>query len=144
MGLGRIGRDAAAAVPDLVPLLGDSSARVRHEASRGLWSIGPAAVDALVAASEDRNVVVREGAVEGLGFSSAPDDRVNRALVASAHDGAPEVRAAAVRSLAKRHLPDDAVLPIVRENLRDQDERVHLAAVSLLVERRTFLTRMAA
>ena len=34
MGLGRIGPDAAAAVPDLIPLLGDGSARVRREASR--------------------------------------------------------------------------------------------------------------
>jgi HEAT repeat protein len=144
MSLGRIGPDAEAAVPDLVLLLRDDSARVRREASRALGLIGPAAVDALVAASKDRNVVVREGAVEGLGFSSALDDRGNRALLVSAKDGAPEVRAAAVRSLAKLRLPDDAVVPIVRENLRHEDERARLAAVSLLVGRRALLLRMAA
>ena len=143
MGLGRIGPDAGPAVPDLIPLLGDGSARVRREASRALGLIGPPAVEALIAASADRDVVVRSGAVEGLGTLPGPDDRASRALVESTHDAAPEVRAAAVRSLARLKLPDDVVVPIVRENLRHEDERVRLAVVKLLVERRALLPRMA-
>ena len=143
MGLGRIGPDAEAAVPDLIPLLKDGSARVRREASRALGLIGPPAVGPLIAAAADQDVVVRSGAVEGLGISPAPDDRASRALVDSTHDGSPEVRAAAVRSLARLKLPDDVLVPIVRENLRHDDERVRLAVVNLLVEGRTLLPRMA-
>jgi HEAT repeat protein len=143
MALGRIGPDAQAAVPDLVPLLRDKSERVRHESARGLGLIGPAAVDALITASKDGDVGVREEGVEGLGASSAEDDRVSVALVASTHDEAPAVRAAAIKSLARRRLPDDDLVPIVRENLRQEDERVRLAVVSLLVARRALLTRMA-
>ena len=39
MALGRIGPDAAAAAPDLVPLLGDKGERIRREAGLAL---GPA------------------------------------------------------------------------------------------------------
>jgi len=143
MGLGRIGPDAGAAVPDLIPLLRDASARVRGEASRALGLIGPPAVGPLIAASADQDVVVRSGAVEALGILRSPDDRASRAIVGSAHDASPEVRTAAVRSLARLKLPDDVLVPIVRENLRHDDDRVRLAVVNLLVEGRTLLPRLA-
>lgn len=142
MGLGRIGPDAGAAIPDLVPLIGDKNERIRREASLALGRIGAAAVEPLIAASAQRDVTVRAGAVEGLGHLSAPEERVHRAVLDRARDPAPEVRAAAVRSLARFKLPDDAVLSSLKENLRHEDERVRLAVVDLLVGRRGLLPRM--
>jgi HEAT repeat protein len=143
MALGRIGPDASAAIPDLIPLLGDASARVRREASRALGLIGPSAIESLVSASTDRNIAVREGAVEGLGTLAVPDNRVGRAVLELTHDEAPEVRAAAIRALSRLKTPDDLVLPIVLENLPHEDDRVRLAVVNLLVEGRTLLPRLA-
>jgi HEAT repeat protein len=143
MGLGRIGPDASAAVPDLIPLLGDGSTRVRREASRALGFIGSSAIESLVSASTDRNILVRESAVEGLGILAAPDDRAGRAVLELTHDGAPEVRAAAIRSLSRLRKPDDLVMPIVLENLRHEDARVRLAVIDLLVQGRTLLPRLA-
>jgi HEAT repeat protein len=139
MGLGRIGPDAAPAIPDLMALLGDGSARVRREASEALGRIGPSAIEPLIEAAKSQNIIIREGAAEGLGTLAEPDDRARRTLLESTHDDAPEVRAAAIRSLAKLKLPDEVVLPIVRENLRHLDDRVRLAVVALLVEARTLL-----
>ena len=67
MGLGRIGPDAAAAVPDLIGLLGDKSERIRREASVALGRIGTAAVGPLVAASGHDDPIIRAGAVEAIG-----------------------------------------------------------------------------
>ena len=50
MGLGRIGPDAGAAIPDLILALGDKSERVRREASVALGRIGTIAVEPLIAA----------------------------------------------------------------------------------------------
>jgi HEAT repeat protein len=143
MSLGRIGPDAEAAVPDLIPLLGDGSARVRREASTALGLIGPPAIEPLIAASRDRDVIIRVAAVEGLAALLAPDDRASRALVEATRDRAPEVRASALRSLSRLKLPEDVVVAIVRENLQHEDERVRLAVVRLLIEGRTLLSRMA-
>ena len=142
MGLGRIGPDAAGAVPDLIPLLGDASDRIRREASRSLGLIGRSAIEPLVAASADGKVVVREGAAEALGILPASDERVGRAVLELARDKAPEVRAAAIRALSKLNLPDDRLMPIVLENIRDDDEQVRLAVVRLVVEGRTLLPRI--
>ena len=142
MGLGRIGPDAAATVPDLIPLLGDASERIRREASRSLGLIGPPAIEALVAASTDQNRVVREGVAEALGIQPEPDERVRRAVLELTRDGAPGVRAAAIRTLAKLKLADDRLMPIVLENLRHDDDRVRLAVVRLLVEGRTLMPRL--
>jgi HEAT repeat protein len=142
MALGRVGPDAAPAVPDLVRLLGDKSERIRREAIVSLGRIGPAAARALIAASAEKDVRVRAGAVEALGLSASPDDETRRAVLEHAREGAPEVQAAAVKSLAKLGLPDDALLPVLKEVLRSQDERVRLAAIDLLVGRRVLLASM--
>ena len=76
MALGRIGPDAGAAVPDLIPLLGDKSERIRREAARSLGQIGSAAVGPLIGAVSHKDVIIRARAVESLGYLPAPDDRV--------------------------------------------------------------------
>ncbi len=143
MALGRIGPDAEAAAPDLILLLADKSERSRREASRSLGRIGTAALATLIGASKHKDVIIRSGAIEGLGYLSSPDERARRAVTDGAHDAAPAVRAAAVKSLAKMALPDDALLPILSVNVRDEDEQVRLAVVNLLVDRRAVLSRMA-
>ena len=61
MALGRIGPDAAAAVPDLIRLLGDKNERIGREASLALGRIGTAATDALlIAAAAQRSERSRE------------------------------------------------------------------------------------
>ncbi|WP_435005072.1 HEAT repeat domain-containing protein [Tundrisphaera lichenicola] len=142
MALGRIGFDAAPAVPDLFPLFGDESERVRRETSLALGAIGPAAIEPLLASSKDQDLIVREKAVEGLGFLSEPDDRARSALLELARDEHPEVRAAAIRSLARTTMPDEVLRPVLRENLEHEDDRVRLAVVGLLVGHRTLLPQM--
>jgi HEAT repeat protein len=143
MALGRIGPDALAAIPELVLLLGDKNERIRREASVALGRIGMAAVEPLIAAAAHKDALIRAGAVESLGYSSAPNDQVQLAVLKCAQDAAPEVRAAAVKSLAAFEVPDDVLLPILKENLRHEDERVRLAVVNLLVKRRALLLQMA-
>ena len=67
MALGRIGPTRRAAVPDLIPLLGDKSERIREEASVALGRIGPAAVEPLITASADQDVNGSRGGGRGLG-----------------------------------------------------------------------------
>ncbi|APW61985.1 HEAT repeat domain-containing protein [Paludisphaera borealis] len=144
MALGRIGADAAPAVPDLIPLLGDKSERIRLEAAHSLGTVGAAATDPLIAACSDKNIITRSRAVEALGWSSTPDDRVRRAVFDRARDDAPEVRAEAVRALARlKPADDDALLAVVKESLRSTDEPVRLAVVDLLVERRPLLAKLS-
>jgi HEAT repeat protein len=143
MSLGRIGPDAGPAVPDLIPLLGDRSERIRREATLALGRIGKAAIDPLIVASTNPDVIVRSRAVESLGLASSTDDRVHQAVLKCSHDSTPEVRAAAVRSLARFELPADVVLPVLKENLRREEEGVRLAVVNLLNDRRALSQLMA-
>ncbi|MDG3007929.1 HEAT repeat domain-containing protein [Paludisphaera mucosa] len=145
MAFGRIGPDAAAAVPDLSPLLADPSDRIRTEAVRSLGSIGPAAVDPLIAACSDENAKVRSGAVEALGYATAPDPRAVRAALDRARDAAPEVRAAALRALTKLKaaVPEADALAAFQESLRHADQAVQLAAVDGFVERPALLPKAA-
>ena len=68
MSLGRIGPDAGAAVPDLIPLLADKTERIRQEASLALGRIGTAAVEPLIAAAANQDVIVRAGAIDEPGI----------------------------------------------------------------------------
>jgi HEAT repeat protein len=143
MALGRIGPEASAAAPELVLLLGEKNERVRREAAQSLGRMGAAAVAPLVVAAGHKDALTRAGAVESLGYLSAPDDRARHVVVEGAHDSAPAVRAAAVRSLARMALADDVAMSVVNENIRHPDELVRLAVVGWLVERRSLLARMA-
>jgi HEAT repeat protein len=146
MALGRIGPDAATAIPDLILVLADKNdknERIAEEVSIALGRIGNSAVDPLIAATAHADSSVRARAATSLGSLSAPTDLVHQAVLKCARDQAPEVRAAAVESLSKFKLSDDALLPIVKENVRNNDERVRLAVVNLLVERPALLATMA-
>jgi len=63
--LGRSGE--ARAIPFLIERLGDSSDKVRWEATKELGKMGMPAVDALLPWLLDNNNKVREGACEALG-----------------------------------------------------------------------------
>jgi HEAT repeat protein len=143
MSLGRIGPDAALAVAELIPLLADKNERIGREAVVALGRIGLPAIDPLIAASTDADVLMRRRAVESLGHLFAPNENAKQAALKSAADAAPPVRAAAVKALAGLGLADDILVPIVKENLRHGDEDVRLAVVNLLVMRRPLLRRMA-
>ncbi|QEH36199.1 putative lyase [Aquisphaera giovannonii] len=140
MALGRIGPDAAQAIPDLVPLLAEGSERIGREATEALGRIGPPAIGALLAASAGKDGPGRVRAVEALGYLPAADDRASVALAGLAADGPPEVRAAALGAMARLKLPDEAVRPALVANLRHEDARVRLAAVDLLQGRKALLT----
>ncbi len=142
MALGRIGPDAAVAVPDLVPLLGDASERIRIEVSRALGRIGAGAAMPLVAATADKDAVVRAQAVVALGYLATRDDRVVQAALRCARDPSPEVRASAIESLSRFAMPDETIAPIVAENLGHGDERVRLAVVDLVARRPALLRRL--
>ncbi len=142
MALGRIGPDAAAAIPDLVQLLGDKNERIAQDVCLALGRIGNLAVAPLIAATALADVSVRARAAASLGSLSSPTDLVQQAILKCARDQAPEVRAAAIESLSKCKLPDDALLPIAQENVRNDNERVRLAVVNLLVERPALLATM--
>jgi HEAT repeat protein len=143
MALGRIGRDAEAAIPDLAGLLGDKSERIGREASLALGQIGAAATDALVNAAADKDPSVRANAAGGLGYLPGASNKVQETVLKCAHDEAPGVRSSAVIALARLKVSDVVLLPIINENLRHDDERVRLAAVSVILERRALLSRTA-
>lgn len=143
MALGRIGPDAAPAVPELVPLLGDPSERIRREASQALGRIGSSAVEPLIAAAEDRATEQRARAVEALGQLARGDERAGVAVLARVDDQAPEVRAAAVQALARFEVPEDRLRPILAASLRHADGRVRLAVVNVLAARRSMLAALA-
>jgi len=143
MSLGRIGPDASAAVNDLVARLGDKSDRIGREVSLALGRLGPSAIEPLIAASSDQNPTIRVRAIEGLGFLSAPNDRVFAGLIEVSREADPRACAEAVRSLGRLNCPEEALVPILKASLRRKDETVRRAVVDLLVERRSLLPGMA-
>jgi HEAT repeat protein len=143
MALGRIGKDAEAAIPDLVVLLGDKDERIGREASLALGRIGTAAVDPLTSAAAHKDPSIRACAVAGLGYLPEPSEKVCETVLKSAHDEAPAVRSQAVIALARLKVSDENLLPILSENLRQEDVRVRLAVVNVVLGRRALLSRMA-
>jgi HEAT repeat protein len=143
MALGRIGPDAAAAVPALIVVLPDKSERVGHEAANALGRIGKPAVEPLITALANASPTVRARAVESLGLAAPGDGQVRAAVLMGTHDASPEVRAAALRSLPGLALSDNILLPILAEGLANDDERVRMAVVNLVVARRPLLAAMA-
>src|SRR5262249_47520976 len=99
--LARMGRDGAAAVPDLVRLLADSDSWVRQSALRALGKVGPRAVPELakVVASGDESG--RKAAAELLGQIGPGARAAVRGLVQRLADDSPAVREASAEALAK-------------------------------------------
>ncbi len=138
MGLGRIGPEADAAIPELVALLADKNERIRREASLRSGGSGRPRSGRSAPPRRTRMRSSARRAVEGLGYVPAPSDQVRQAVLNGARDKSPEVRAAAVKSLARVAPAADTLLGILPEILGDEDEAVRLAAIDLLVERRAF------
>ncbi len=112
--LSNMGEEAAAAVPALVPLLGDEGkvpepeeddenhmAVVGEEAAQALRYLGPAGQTALLAALKDPRPAIRERAARGLGYGTKSDLSPIPGLLAAAGDPGAEVRAAAVEALGQ-------------------------------------------
>ncbi len=143
MALGRIGPDASAAVADLIVALGDKGDRVGGEAALALGRIGTSAVEPLIAATTDRDAMIRFRAIEALGFLPGASDRVFRVVVGCSLEADPMMRAEAVRSLGRLRCPDEVLLPILKENLRHDDDGVRRSVIDLLVNRRSLLESIA-
>jgi HEAT repeat protein len=102
--IGRIGRDAAGAVPALMRALESDSAHVRQAAAEALSQIGPSS----------------ESVVPG--------------LIRLLGDPLANVRLAAVRALTHVGLPSDPEIPRLLELLLDQDDEIREAAVGALAQ----------
>jgi HEAT repeat protein len=133
MALGRIGPEAASAIPDLIGLLADNSDRVGNEAARALGAIGAEALRPLIEACSDPKPPIRARAVAALGPLAAADANARSVILDRCRDEAPEVRAAAISSAAGLDLPDDTILPILEAALSDAQPEARLAAVNALV-----------
>jgi len=95
--LGRLGPVSGAAVPTLLGLLSDSDADMREASARSLGAISEdrTVVSGLIAASRDRDQLVREGAAVGLGAIGPPAADAAEALERLCEDDWPAVRVAA-------------------------------------------------
>src|SRR5262249_6356165 len=76
MALGKIGEDAAAAVPELISLLEDKNERIAGEVSLALGRIGAAAMEPLSVAAASKDPIMRAHAISGLGYVSGPNNKV--------------------------------------------------------------------
>jgi HEAT repeat protein len=144
MALGRIGSDADSAIPDLVPLLGSRSDRIRREATLALPQLGKGAIEPLVDASASKDVTIRSAAIESLGFVHAPEESIQQRVLECTSDGVPAVEAAALRSLARLKPAEDTIVPVVDLKLGEENTEVRLAAVNLVMGRRALLPRLKA
>ncbi len=143
MALGRIGPDASAAVPNLVPLLGTNRDRIGREASHALGQIGGPALDPLLLLSVTGDLTTRLRAIAGLGQVARPDQRVSAAVLQAARDPDPQVRTQGLQALTRFDLPAAAVLPVLRAGLSDPVESVQHAAAGLVCDRRDWLAPLA-
>lgn len=139
MALGRIGKDAEAAIPELVTFLGDKSDRLRDEAIIALGSIGEPALAALSDAAQSAATRVRSGAIEAIGRTRAEDRAAVSSVIAAADDLSPQVRVVAVTSLHRMGASDDKLQPILSRLLKDEDQEVARGAIAVLLERQTLL-----
>ena len=86
MALGRIGPDAASAIPELIALLSENSERIAQEACVALGQIGIAAAAPLIDATAHSRAIVRARAATSLGWLTRPTDLVHRAVLKCARD----------------------------------------------------------
>jgi len=146
MALGRIGPEAAPAVPELIGLLIDEEDEVRREASLALARIGAAAHQPLMIALEiETDSSLRASAAEALAQTVEPTDEVRDRLLELAlnDDPDPDVRAAALAGPVILELSDAALERILDANLRRAEEPVRVAAVNILAQRERLLRDLA-
>jgi len=129
--LGKIGQDAADAVPALVDMLEDSG--IRKTAAEALGNIGPGAVDAigdLSSALKDEDKELRKIAAKALGKIGAEAEYAVRDLTMVLKDENYHVRRAAAESLA---LIGSASVPVLVEALSNGDDDLpEMAAATLM------------
>ena len=143
LALGRIGPASEAAIPDLIPFLGNPSERIRRDAATALGQIGPAAVAPLLAVASGNDPARRIAVIGALGQINHPDDRVPPVLLEATTDLDPLVRIEAIHALARVGLPEVAALDLARRTLEDRDPTVRLALVDFLMDHRGLLTPLA-
>lgn len=124
--LGNI-KDARAVSP-LIAALKDADDNVKGAASVGLGAIGASAVEALAAALNDSNPLVRPWLLASLGRTKDP--RAVVPLIAALQDTDPSVRAVAVGWLGGTKDPR-AVDPLIT-SLKDADVNVRVASAQWL------------
>ena len=134
--LGLMGQDAAAAVPQLISALKDSSDEVRMMAAMALGKIGrPAkeAVPALLEAAGDKSDFVRALAAGALGKTGRGAKGVVPALIGMLGDKHREVRRAAATGLGDIGQADEPVLKALIATLgKDPDSAVRVDAAQAL------------
>lgn len=143
MALGRIGADAQAAIPAVVPYLGHESARLRGDAVQALGSIGPAAVPALLEAAGHQKPGTRADAVAALALTESHAKSVVDAMLQAGRDAEAAVRIAAIDAIASCELPVETALTGLRQALADDDAAVKRAAVRLISKRRDWARALA-
>lgn len=129
--LAKLGKLAAAAVPEIVPLLKDKSNEVRWNAARTLGEIGPAALlaaPALVAALADPDDEVREHAAESLGQIGPGAKDAVPVLIKTLKDENDRVRRDAARSLGEMGAAAKDSLPALKALASDPSNIVREAA----------------
>lgn len=141
MALGRIGKDAEVAIPELLTFLGHSDARLREEAIVALGSIGAAALEPLTEKARDAEPRTRVDAIDALGRSLTQDPKVVSILITSTEDPSADLRVAAFRALGRIGLTNERLLPLVQRGLQDDQEEVVRAAVDLIMVQRHPLLR---
>ncbi len=131
------GRDATAAIRQIMSALSDRDSNVRWRAARALAEIGPAAapaVDSLVALLKDQDALVRANAARALGEIGEAARPAVPALAPLLADPEATVRRATV--LAFRSIkPDRAVsIPLIANVLESADPSTRTLVLSALAE----------
>jgi len=124
--LGRIGQDAADALPALEEALGSEAAYVRQAAAEALGHVAPAAAESiasLVTALDDQDAGVREAAAVALSRFGRGAASAAEALVLILPDPDEPVRRAAVEALTRIGAPAVSCLARLVENPQGQWDR---------------------
>jgi HEAT repeat protein len=142
--LGRIGAEAAAAVPTLTQALRSEHTHVRQAAAEALAGIGPAAAPAVPALADklsDWSPAVRQATAEALGRVGPAADVAVPALIQLLSDREETARQAAVTALVRI---GPATVPLLLRLLTDpeRDERRHAERLKWEAETLTWLGNM--
>jgi peptidoglycan/LPS O-acetylase OafA/YrhL len=127
--------EPAVITPGLVALLHDEAGRVRSEAAKSLWKIGPwdrTAVRELGQALNDDYLEVRRHAAGALGKAVVAQGIAVEALEMGLEDPVVEVRGTATRSLGKLAESAPEAIPVLAEALKDPDANVRVEAARSL------------
>jgi HEAT repeat protein len=97
--ISKIGKDTTKAIPSLIIALQDKDWRVRYRVVNTLIQIGEPAIPNLLNELDNKNPIVRSGAIEALGEIRKPDPVIIEKLVIMLKDKKEKVRGKAADSL---------------------------------------------